>query len=101
MSERCPKCGRTQTRSTEANRRLWALYNLISENIGPEGKRYSPDTWHLYFKGLLLGCTDIELPNGRVRSEPNSTAKLSTSEFNDFMTQIEQWASERKVYLPE
>ena len=98
---KCPTCGRAAPRSTEANRRLWALYQLIADNIKPEGKEYSRETWHYFFKGLFLGCTDIPLPNGRVRTEPNHTSTLDKRAFNDYMGQVECWAAERGVYLPE
>lgn len=101
MTERCSKCGRTQTRSNEANRRLWALYHLIAEQAVVGGRTYSAEVWHYFFKGKHLGCTDIELPNGRVRSEPNSTANLDKSAFNDYMTQVEVWAAEHGIYLSE
>jgi hypothetical protein len=98
---KCPTCGRAEPRSTEANKRLWALYQLIADNVKPAGKEFSRETWHYYFKGLFLGCTDIPLPNGRIRTEPNSTRELDKRAFNDYMAQVEAWAAERNVYLEE
>ena len=101
MTDRCPKCGRAATRSTEANRRYWAIVTTISEKLKPEGKTYSPEVWHTYLRGKFLGQTDIQLPNGRTVTQPNSTAKLDKSEFNEYMTQVEVWAAEHGAYLAE
>jgi len=40
---KCPACGRRQRRSTEANRRYWALLHEISEQIKPDGKQFGSD----------------------------------------------------------
>lgn len=97
----CPTCGRDRTRSSEANRRYWALVHLIAENLKPKGVEYSPDTWHIYLVGKFLGKIDVQLPNGRTVTQPVSTSKLSTSEFNDYMHAVEAWAAEHGVYLSE
>ena len=44
---------------------------------------------------------DITLPNGKTLSEPVSTSELDTISFNDYMTQVEVWAADHNVYLPE
>jgi hypothetical protein len=99
--DRCPTCGRTHIRSSEANRRYWALLNEIAEKIKPEGSEYSPNTWHLYFKQKLLGSVDIPMPNGKVVTIPQTTTALDTSQFNDYMGKVEAWAAKRGVFLPE
>lgn len=101
MINQCPTCGKYRTRSNEANRRYWALVHLISEKLQPQGEQFSYDTWHIYLKGKFLGYTDVKLPNGVVRSEPNSTAKLDIREFSDYLDKVQFWASEHGVWLPE
>lgn len=96
---KCPTCGRTHKRSTEANRRYWLLVNAISEKIHPEEKTYSPETWHVYFKQKYLGNIEFTMPNGNTVLIPRSTTELDTSEFNDYMIQVELWANSRNVYL--
>lgn len=103
---KCPTCGRQDRRSTQANARYWALLQMISAELRPLGEdgkhtNYSADTWHLFFKGSFLGCEDVRLPNGRVHARPRSTAGLDVAEFNDYMTQIEAWASDRGIFLPD
>ena len=99
--KRCPTCGRSEIRSSEANRRYWALVNLIAERIKPEGIEYSPETWHIYFKQKILGNIEIMLPNGKTTQVPQTTTALDTSQFHDYTMQVEHWASNRGVFLPE
>lgn len=97
----CPTCHRKRTRSSEANRRYWAILWLYSEKKTVEGKKYSPTVWHVYFREKHLGMLDISLPNGRTIQEPVSTSGLTTSEFNDYMTLVERDAAEDGVYLED
>ena len=98
---RCPTCGRKQRRSSEANRRYWALMHEISENIKPQGKQYSSEVWHDYLKQKFLGADERQLPNGKTLVIPHSTAELDTAGFADYMTQVEAWANEHGAYLAE
>lgn len=98
---RCVTCGRRNKRSTEANRRLWALYAVMSNKIQPEGKTYSPEQFHLYCRQRFLGATDFNLPNGKTVTIPNSTAELDVDEFNSYMERVEHLAAERGAYLDE
>lgn len=98
---RCPTCGKKQSRSTEANRRYWALLNEVAERVTPQGQQYTAETWHEYFKQRFLGVEEILLPNGKTIQRAHTTTLLDVSEFNDFMTQVEAWAANRGVYLDE
>ena len=44
---------------------------------------------------------EFELPSGQTMIRANSSAKLDTSEFGDYMTQVEAWAAENGVWLDE
>jgi hypothetical protein len=98
---RCPTCGRRHKRSNPANARLWALYGALSSKLRPDGKTYSPEQFHLYYKTRFLGATDQLLPNGVTLVIPNSTADLDVAEFSDYMDAVEADAAERGVYLYE
>jgi len=100
MADKCPTCGRARTRSSEQNRRYWALVHAISEKP-VQGVQYSADTWHLYLKQRFLGAIDIQLPNGKTITIPQTTTSLDTMDFNDYMTKVEVWASEHGIYLPD
>lgn len=98
---RCPKCGRKQRRSNDANARLWVLYHALADRCRPQGQTYSADVWHEYMKSRFLGCDDVKLPNGKTLVIPRSTAVLDTGAFADYMTQVEAWANEHDVFLDE
>lgn len=100
-SDRCPTCHRRHKRSSEANRRYWALLHAIAAKIKPGGTGYSAETFHIYYKSKFLGCDDVTLPSGKVLTIPRSSADLDTAEFGDFVTQVEADAASRGVYLAD
>lgn len=73
----------------------------MSNKLRPDGKTYSPEQFHLYCCQRFLGCTDFELPGGKVTTIPNSTADLDVDEFSNYMTQVETLAAEHGAYLDE
>jgi hypothetical protein len=89
------------TRSSEANRRLWALYHALAEQVRTHDKTYSADQWHLYCKSRFLGCDDFTMPNGKTMTIPKSTADLDVGAFGDYMTAVEAWANERGIFLED
>jgi hypothetical protein len=100
-SERCPTCKRLIRRSTDQNKRLWALYHVMSSRIKPRGEAYSADQWHLYCKTKFLGAEDVKLPSGKVLVMPLSTADLDTAAFGDYMTKVEAFANEHGAFLED
>jgi len=100
-SSRCPTCHRRIKRSSEANRRYWALLHAVSEKLRPGGKQYSAESYHLWAKSKWIGCDEMKLPNGAVLLMPRSSADLSTEKFADYMTQLEAWANDLDVFLED
>ena len=100
-SDRCPVCKRRITRSSEANRRYWALLYAMSEKIKPRGQVFTAEAWHYWCKSKWLGCDDFVLPNGKTLVIPRSTANLDTAEFNAYMTAVEAWANDHGAYLED
>jgi hypothetical protein len=98
---KCPTCGRTHKRSTEQNKRLWALYTELSNKLTPGGKTYSPKQFHIYYKKRFLGCTDFRLPDGSVLPIVESTSDLDTADFAVFLEQVEADAAHRGVFLDD
>lgn len=73
-------------RSTQQNKRYWAILNDIASNAWIDGKQYSSEAWHEYFKRKFIGCE--ETPDGGIVGI--STTTLSTEEFADYSTKIEE-----------
>lgn len=97
----CPTCGYKQKRSNPQNKRYWELLHLISENIRLENGTFSPESWHVYFKLRFIGGDDYKLPSGETIVRPRSSADLDKAHFNIYMNQVEVWAAEQGVYLPD
>lgn len=89
--DRCPTCGARHKRSNIQNARYWAMLHEIAEQIKPQGKAYSSDTWAEYFKQIYLGAEEIRLPNGKLINRSRSTTDLDISEMTDYITKIEAW----------
>lgn len=100
-ADRCPTCRRKIKRSSEQNRRLWAIYHALAEKLRPNGQVFSAHSYHLYFKSKYLGCTEHKLPNGKTLLVPNSTAELDIAEFSEYLDRVEAFAAERDVYLED
>lgn len=101
MADRCPTCRRRHTRSQPQNALLWLLYTKMAETLRPEGRQYSAESYHGYFKQKFLGVDEIPMPNGKTLFIPKSTANLDVAEFSDYFTKVEAEAAERGVYLDE
>lgn len=77
-------------RSSEQNRRYWAILNEIAAGAWIGGRRYGADAWHEFFKARLIGLEEV--PDGR--SVGISTTTLSVSDFAEYMTKVEAYAVE-------
>ena len=88
------------TRSSEQNRRYWSILTEISEQLRPEGKQYSPETWHEYAKARFIG-KDVVIVDGEPFLIAKTSTKLKVAEFSDFMAQVEAWGVEHGVKFTE
>ncbi len=92
---------RVYKRSTEQNKRYWALLNEISEGLPVQGVAHSAEAWHHYFRQKFIGSEDLTLPTGKVFSQPISTTTLDIGSFGEYMTQIESWAAGHGLLFSE
>jgi hypothetical protein len=98
--DRCPTCHRKHKRGNPANAMLWALYHAMADREW-DGKRYSADSFHAYYKQKFLGADDVDLPNGKTLTVVRSTANLDADEFSAYLAKVEADAAERGVFLAE
>ena len=77
-------------RSSQANRRYWALLRFIASNAWVAGRQYSDDIWHEFFARKFIGLE--ELPDGTTKAI--STTTLDTAAFTDYMAAIEHHAEQ-------
>lgn len=73
-----------QKRSNDANARYWALLTEIAEQVVIEGKRFSKDAWHQWFRDQYAPKEDS--PSGLVAM---STSAMTKPQFQEYMTRIE------------
>lgn len=74
-------------RSSQANSRYWALLEDIAEQAVVDGKRFSREVWHEWFKDRY--APKQEGPSGLMAM---STSQMSRDVFARYMTQIEVYA---------
>lgn len=89
-------------RSVQANARYWSILTTVAQEafrLGLCESYYSPEHFHEYFKRLFLGKKVVI--NGDVLLLPESSANKSTMEFQDFVLQVEVWAAENGIVIPE
>lgn len=77
-------------RSTDQNKRYWAMLHEIADGAWLNGKQYSAEAWAEHFKRAFIGTE--ELPSGGTVGI--STTALNVEEFAAYMTRIEVYASE-------
>ena len=99
--DRCPTCKRRITRSSESNRKYWALLHVMAEKMHPLGQTFSAETWHLWAKSRFLGCTDHVLPAGKSFVIPISTANLDQEQFGIYLDRVEAFANEHNCWLED
>ncbi|QTO46374.1 recombination protein NinB [Burkholderia latens] len=76
-------------RSTQANARYWALLEEISGQAYVDGKRFSREAWHMYFREQYAPKED-----GPAGLTPMSTSQMDKETFQRYVTQIEVYAAE-------
>ena len=78
-------------RTKPQNRRYWGngVLAQVAQQATVNGRLFSAETWHEQFKRQFIGV--VELPNGEVIGK--SSTGLTTTEFSDFCTQVEAFAT--------
>ena len=82
------------TRSTQQNRYYWLLVGILSSEIG-----YTKEECHDLIKYKFLK-QEIVIGN-ETEVICKSTASLSKSDFGDFISQLQIWAAELGIILPD
>lgn len=79
-------------RSLEQNRRYWgpAVMGQIVAQSWMDGRQYSGEVWHEYFKRRFIGVVD--LPGGGTLGM--SSSDLGVEAFGEFMLQVEAFAAQ-------
>lgn len=80
--------GRKNTRSTNQNAYYWGVVvDMLAKYLG-----YFPDEIHEVLKQKFLPAREVRLNEG-VIIIPESTAKLDSAQFEDYLEKIRVWAA--------
>lgn len=82
---------RKPTRSLEQNALYWDTIHKIAEICWIDGRQFTPQVWHRYFKERFLPGRIIELPYGQITEAEPSTTELTVEEFSEFVEQVIQF----------
>jgi hypothetical protein len=84
------------SRSLEQNALYWSTIHEIAENVSVDGRSYTPQVWHRYFKERFLPGKIVELPGGHVIEVASSTTDLTVEDFSNFVEQVFKFYEEHK-----
>ena len=82
-------------RSSDQNKRYWALLREVAATVWVDGRQFSDEVWHTYFRQQFIGSDSVVMPDGKEVVTPISTTTLSVDEMGHYMRQIEQWCVEQ------
>lgn len=90
-----------EVRSSEQNRRLWAMLGDISEQVIWHGEKLTPEEWkHVFSAGLKKQRAVAGIDGGFVVLG-QSTSKMSKAEMSELQTLMEAFGAEREVKFKE
>jgi hypothetical protein len=81
-------------RSTDQNRRYWALVTDIAEQAWVDGKQFSKEAWHELLARQFGVCKEVTLPDGEIVLVRESTGDMDVATFGAYMTKIEVFAAQ-------
>lgn len=79
------------SRSLEQNALYWSAVHEIAELCSIDGRRFTPQVWHIYFKQRFLPGRIIELPGGQIMEAEPTTTELTKEEFSEFVEEVIQF----------
>lgn len=79
------------SRTLEQNALYWSTVHEVAELVTIQGKKFTPQVWHIYFKQRFLPGRIIELPTGELMEAEPTTTELTKEEFSEFVTEVIQF----------
>ena len=83
------------TRSNAQNNLYWEWISIVSDELG-----YTKDETHALLRDKFLGYNEYQNKKGNNIKELRSTTKLNTTEFKDYLEQIDILMAEYGITLP-
>lgn len=79
-------------RSTDQNRRYWALVTAIAKQAKIDGRQFGKDAWHEHLARRFGVCREMTLPDGASIMVRKSTADMDMQMFAAYLTRIVAYA---------
>ena len=86
-----------EPRSSEQNRRLWAMLTEVSSQVDWYGQKLSPEDWKHIFTASLKKTRAVPGIDGGIVVLGQSTSRMTKAEMSDLQTLIEAFGSEKDV----
>lgn len=85
-----------KTRSNPQNRYYWGCVIPIIQNglFEAHGQAYSDDETHEFLKANFNANSTVNEKNGEVYTLPQSTARLTTTEYEEYLERVREFARE-------
>ena len=90
-----------EKRSTEQNRRMWAMLADVSRQVDWYGQKLAPEDWKHIFSASLKKQRAVPGLDGGFVVLGLSTSKMSKAEMSDLQTLMEAFGAERGVVWSE
>ena len=102
MADKCPTCGQIKRRSSEQNRRLHKLFNLMAEQLkGKDGLYHPAAWWKVMSKDQWLGYDEFNKSDGKTIYVLRATSELDVEALTEFMNEVEHYCALRGVWLQD
>ena len=92
---------RPARRSTEANSRMWAMLNEVSQQVDWHGNRLTPDEWKDVFTSALKRQKVVPGIDGGFVVIGARTSRMSSAEISELMELMSAFGAERGVEFRE
>lgn len=86
-----------EKRSTEQNKRLWAMLGDISAQVDWYGQKLAPEDWKHVFSSAMKKQRAVPGIDGGFVVLGQSTSKMSKAEMSEMQTLMEAFGAERDV----
>lgn len=90
-----------EKRSTEQNRRMWAMLSDVSRQVDWYGQKLAPEDWKHIFSASLKKQRAVPGLDGGFVVLGLSTSKMSKAEMSDLQTLMEAFGADRGVVWSE
>lgn len=95
--DRCPTCGKQNTRTLDQNARMWAMLHEVAETVDWHGQKLIAEEWKDIFTAALKRQKVVPGLDGGFVVLGSSTRRMIKQEMSDLMELMSAFGSEHGV----